>query len=68
MIVSIIRKHIEQNKDIIVDNNFKDFDDVRKAIDDNMTIVKIICILCKADYDILAKYNGPKNLDQYFIF
>ena len=66
-----IRKHIEQNKDIIVDNNFKDFDDVRKAIDDNMTIVKVICILCKADYDILAKrYNdriqsGNRHLALY---
>lgn len=50
--------HINKNMDIIVDNNFKNFDEVRKSILESKNAVKVHCIYCYADYSILAdRYN-----------
>ena len=55
-----LQHHITLERDIIVDNNYKNFDEIRKiiSIDKKASQVCIICIYCVADYDILAKrYN-----------
>lgn len=58
MMHETIKKYVVQNKDLIVDNNFKHFDNIRDILENTEVIVEIRCICCVADYDILAKrYN-----------
>lgn len=53
-----IKKYVEQNTDLIVDNNFKHFNVVREILSQAHIDVEVKCIYCIADYDILAKrYN-----------
>ena len=53
-----ILNSIRNNEDIIVDNNFKNFDRIRNIIKMANVHVKVICIYCEADYNILAyRYN-----------
>lgn len=66
-----MERHMLDNKDIIVDNNFKDFNEVRKALIKVKSEVKVICIYCFANYSILAeRYNtrissGNRHLSLY---
>lgn len=56
MLIDTIKKYVDEGKDIIIDNNFKDFNAVREAISRNSCCV--ICVLLKADHYVLAKrYN-----------
>lgn len=51
-------KYILDDKDIIIDNNFKNFDGVRQALTQAKGNVSSICFYCYADYGILAeRYN-----------
>lgn len=53
-----IAKNIYLNQDLIVDNNFKNYNELRKIINSSSNSVDIKCIYCVADYSILAKrYN-----------
>lgn len=53
-----IRRHVCQNIDLIVDNNFKNFNELREILKESSTYVEVICIYCVADYSILARrYN-----------
>lgn len=53
-----IEKYISLNRDLIVDNNFKNFDSLRDILSKCSNAVKTKCIYCVADYSILAKrYN-----------
>jgi len=53
-----IKEYISQNKNLIVDNNFKNFTELRNIMKDENKNVDIRCICCVADYNILAKrYN-----------
>lgn len=56
-----LRHHFIQERDIIVDNNYKNFDEIRNFLNvdkKNSKACIVICIYCVADYDILAKrYN-----------
>ena len=50
--------HVKKDKDIIVDNNFKNFDEMRKIIREAADKIRIICFSCMANYDLLAeRYN-----------
>lgn len=54
-----IAKSVDLDRDLIVDNNFKSFEEVRKIIADANHPVDVKCIYCVADYSLLAKrYNG----------
>lgn len=58
MMYETIERYIMQNKDLIVDNNFKHFSIVREILERNDKCVDILCVYCVANYDILAKrYN-----------
>lgn len=51
--------YVNTDKDIIVDNNFKNFDELRKIIRESTNDVQTICFSCMADYPILAeRYNA----------
>lgn len=53
-----IENHVVQNRDLIVDNNFKNYDDLRLILKNKYYNVDIKCICCTADYTILAtRYN-----------
>ena len=53
-----IKNYVHQNTDLIVDNNFKNFNAVREILKQANVDVEIKCVYCLADYDILAKrYN-----------
>ena len=53
-----IKHYININQDLIIDNNFKNFDKLREIIKNTSNYVEIICIYCFADCTILAKrYN-----------
>lgn len=62
---------IDDDRNLIVDNNFKNFDKIRKIIANSKNTVDIRCIHCVADYSILAKrYNerirsGNRHLALY---
>lgn len=57
MLKNTISEHIDSDKDIIIDNNFKNFDAVREAISAHKNCT-VICIMLKADYSVLAeRYN-----------
>ena len=58
MMYETIAEYIDLNKDLIVDNNFKNFETLRKIINNAKHLVEIKCIYCVADYSILAqRYN-----------
>lgn len=58
MLIDRIKQSISCNKDLIVDNNFKNFDSLRSILDQSDEKCKIICFYLYADSDILAKrYN-----------
>ena len=53
-----IKYYININQNLIIDNNFKNFDRLREIINNTSNYIEIICIYCFADYAILAKrYN-----------
>jgi chloramphenicol phosphotransferase-like protein len=53
-----IQKYVDKGIDLIVDNNFKNYNDVRKIIIESNKSVGIKCINCVADYSELAnRYN-----------
>ena len=53
-----IEDYITKDVDLIVDNNFKHFNVMRKIIKRVTNNVDIRCVYCVADYEILAKrYN-----------
>lgn len=54
----LLEQAVSENRDIIVDNNFKDFDRVREVLAKFPKKAEVICVYCRADYDVLAKrYN-----------
>lgn len=66
-----IKKYVNQNVDLIVDNNFKHFNTVRDILSQADVAVEIKCVYCVADYNILAKRynerigNGNRHLALY---
>ena len=66
-----IAKSVDLDRDLIVDNNFKNFEEVRKIIAGANHPVDNKCIYCVADYSLLAKrYNerissGNRHLALY---
>jgi len=53
-----IEEHVRQDKDLIVDNNFKHFNVLRDILKKANKSIDIRCVYCVADYSILAKrYN-----------
>ncbi len=55
---TIIKEFISNNKDIIVDNNFKDFDIIREIISNSSQKCNVICFYFYADSKLLAdRYN-----------
>lgn len=66
-----IKNHIDNNQDLIVDNNFKNFEKVRSILSKADTEVVIKCVYCVADYEKLAsRYNdrissGNRHLALY---
>ena len=53
-----IGDYIARNKDLIVDNNFKNFDVLRDILKKAARSVDVRCVYCVADYSLLAKrYN-----------
>lgn len=58
MLIETIDTFISDNKDIIVDNNFKQFNDIRNAIDSHDVACNIICFYLYSEYSTLAnRYN-----------
>lgn len=58
-----IERAVRAGEDIIVDNNYKTYDDVRKILDGADTDVTVICIRVMADYEKLAeRYNDRIRL------
>lgn len=53
---NVIKGAISANKNLIVDNNFRDFKRIREAIEGyNVTLY---CVLCRCSYELLAqRYN-----------
>ena len=66
-----IKNYVNHNVDLIVDNNFKNFNDIREILNQADVDVEIKCVYCIADYDVLAKrYNerissGNRHLALY---
>ena len=66
-----IKNYVNHNVDLIVDNNFKNFNDIREILNQADIDVEIKCVYCIADYDVLAKrYNerissGNRHLALY---
>ena len=66
-----IKKYVNQNRELIVDNNFKNFSAVREILKQADVDVEVKCVYCFANYDILAKrYNerissGNRHLALY---
>ena len=57
MMYRVIKFYISRNKDLIIDNNFKEFDTLRILLNANNQ-VELFCVVCMADYKILAtRYN-----------
>lgn len=57
MMYRVIKFYISRNKDLIIDNNFKEFDTLRSLLNANNQI-ELFCVVCMADYKILAtRYN-----------
>ena len=57
MMYRVIKFYISRNKDLIIDNNFKEFDTLRILLNANNQI-ELFCVVCMADYKILAtRYN-----------
>lgn len=53
-----IEDYVKQDKNLIVDNNFKHFNIIRDILKKTNKSVDVRCIYCVADYTILAKrYN-----------
>lgn len=49
---------VDRNEDIIIDNNFKHYDDVRSVIGSNSNQCNVICFYLFATYPLLAeRYN-----------
>lgn len=71
MLIERIEQAISRNEDLIVDNNFKNFDSIRDILARYDTKCKIICFYLYADSSILAKrYNerilsGQRELSLY---
>jgi len=68
-----VEECVRNDEDIIVDNNYKNFDSIRNLLktNDPEGDTVVICIYCVADYEILAKrYNerilsGNRHLALY---
>lgn len=57
-----IKKYVDEDKDIIVDNNFKNFNIVREILENAKNTVDVRCVYYFADYEILAnRYNERIN-------
>lgn len=53
-----LKESVCQKTDIIIDNNFKNFNKFREILNEFPEKLEVTCIYCKADYDILAsRYN-----------
>lgn len=53
-----IRRYVSRDENLIVDNNFKNFNVLRDILKEANKDIDIRCIYCVADYSILAKrYN-----------
>lgn len=71
MMYDAIRKYIDNNQDLIVDNNFKNFDEIRLILKQTNIDIVLKCIYCVADYEKLAqRYNerissGNRHLALY---
>lgn len=58
MLLSTVHNYYLKGKDVIIDNNFKNFDDLRNTITGGKYDCNIICIYLYADSELLAKrYN-----------
>lgn len=58
MMHDTIREYVDKSTDLIVDNNFKDFNELRNILEASEKEVHVICVYCVADYVILAeRYN-----------
>ena len=54
----LVKNAIEAGQDIIVDNNFKDFDALRKVLHETGFSGRILCFVFEASYEKLAeRYN-----------
>lgn len=71
MMHDAIRRYVDNDQDLIVDNNFKNFEEVRLILDQADTDVVVKCVCCVADYEKLAqRYNdrissGNRHLALY---
>lgn len=71
MMYDAIRKYIDNNQDLIVDNNFKNFDEIRLILKQTNIDIVLKCIYCVANYEKLAqRYNkrissGNRHLALY---
>lgn len=58
MMYKKIKEMINLDQDLIVDNNFKNFNVLRTILKEVNKNVNVICIRCEADYSVLAnRYN-----------
>lgn len=54
----IVKRHVEQDRDIVIDNNYKNYDDLRAIISSSNVGIAVYCICVTADYGLLARrYN-----------
>lgn len=71
MMYNAIVESITNGTDLIVDNNFKNYKEIRRILNDAKKEVVIKCVYCVADYSILAQRyndriaNGNRHLALY---
>lgn len=57
----LLEQAVSENRDIIADNNFKEFDRIRKMLAEMPGKAEVICIYCHAEYDVLARRYNERN-------